>query len=147
MKRNQSVDWTEIGDVVIGCAMPEAEQGMNVARIASLFADLPHSVPAMTINRFVLLGCKVSLLPHPSLEMEIIIHIGWSSQFLMEKTFPFFFFLLVQFYISQHIHRVGHNINNSMRFIGSIRSTTSLSFFFAQSTHHRLSPQLSAITS
>lgn len=56
--RNQSVDWQEIGDVVIGCAMPEAEQGMNVARIASLLADLPQSVPAMTINRFCSSGVQ-----------------------------------------------------------------------------------------
>src|SRR3989338_5407281 len=50
--RNQTVDWSAIGDMVIGCAMPEAEQGMNVARIAALLADLPESVPAMTLNRF-----------------------------------------------------------------------------------------------
>ncbi len=56
--RNQSVDWQEIGDVVIGCAMPEAEQGMNVARVASLLADLPESVPAMTINRFCSSGVQ-----------------------------------------------------------------------------------------
>lgn len=56
--RHQSVDWQEIGDVVIGCAMPEAEQGMNVARIASLLADLPKSVPAMTINRFCSSGVQ-----------------------------------------------------------------------------------------
>lgn len=56
--RNQSIDWEEIGDVVIGCAMPEAEQGMNVARIASLLADLPPSVPAMTINRFCSSGVQ-----------------------------------------------------------------------------------------
>ncbi|KTD59206.1 acetyl-CoA C-acyltransferase [Legionella shakespearei] len=58
INRNQSVDWQEIGDVVIGCAMPEAEQGMNVARIASLLADLPQSVPAMTINRFCSSGVQ-----------------------------------------------------------------------------------------
>lgn len=57
-KRNESLDWKMIGDVVIGCAMPEAEQGMNVARIASLLADLPHSVPAMTINRFCSSGVQ-----------------------------------------------------------------------------------------
>ncbi len=57
-QRNQSVDWQEIGDVIIGCAMPEAEQGMNVARIASLLADLPQSVPAMTINRFCSSGVQ-----------------------------------------------------------------------------------------
>ena len=56
--RNQRVDWQAIGDVVIGCAMPEAEQGMNVARIASLLADLPKSVPAMTINRFCSSGVQ-----------------------------------------------------------------------------------------
>ncbi|QMT60055.1 acetyl-CoA C-acyltransferase [Legionella sp. PC997] len=58
MKRNPSVDHQKIGDVVIGCAMPEAEQGMNVARIASLLADLPQSVPAMTINRFCSSGVQ-----------------------------------------------------------------------------------------
>lgn len=57
-RRNQGVDWEKIGDVVIGCAMPEAEQGMNVARIASLLADLPESVPAMTINRFCSSGVQ-----------------------------------------------------------------------------------------
>ncbi len=42
----------DIEDVVLGCAMPEAEQGMNVARIASLLAGLPDKASAMTINRF-----------------------------------------------------------------------------------------------
>lgn len=58
MQRNSAVDWQQIGDVVVGCAMPEAEQGMNVARIASLLADLPQSVPAMTINRFCSSGVQ-----------------------------------------------------------------------------------------
>lgn len=57
-KRNHTVDWQEVGDVVIGCAMPEAEQGMNVARIASLLAGMPQSVPAMTINRFCSSGVQ-----------------------------------------------------------------------------------------
>ena len=57
-ERNKNVDWEKIGDVLIGCAMPEAEQGMNVARIASLLADLPQSVPAMTINRFCCSGVQ-----------------------------------------------------------------------------------------
>ena len=46
------VNAQDIGDVVIGCAMPEAEQGMNVARISTLLAGLPDSVPAFTINRY-----------------------------------------------------------------------------------------------
>jgi len=56
--RNPEFDPQEIGDVVIGCAMPEAEQGMNVARIAALLAGLPESVPAMTINRFCSSGIQ-----------------------------------------------------------------------------------------
>ncbi|WP_223787894.1 acetyl-CoA C-acyltransferase [Marinicella meishanensis] len=56
--RNPSFDPHTIGDVVIGCAMPEAEQGMNVARIAALLAGLPESVPAMTINRFCSSGIQ-----------------------------------------------------------------------------------------
>ncbi|MCB1583354.1 MAG: acetyl-CoA C-acyltransferase [Xanthomonadales bacterium] len=56
--RNPSFDPQNIGDVVIGCAMPEAEQGMNVARIATLLAGLPESVPAMTINRFCSSGIQ-----------------------------------------------------------------------------------------
>ena len=48
----------EVEDVVLGCAMPEAEQGMNVARQAVLLAGLPDSVPAMTINRFCASGTQ-----------------------------------------------------------------------------------------
>ncbi|MDP5238503.1 acetyl-CoA C-acyltransferase [Uliginosibacterium sp. 31-16] len=42
----------EIGDVIVGCAMPEAEQGMNVARIGLLLAGFPDTIPGITINRF-----------------------------------------------------------------------------------------------
>jgi len=56
--RHTNIDWEALGDVIIGCAMPEAEQGMNVARIASLLAGLPASVPAMTINRFCSSGVQ-----------------------------------------------------------------------------------------
>jgi acetyl-CoA acyltransferase len=48
----------DIDDVVIGCAMPEAEQGLNVARIASLRAGLPVSASAMTVNRFCASGLE-----------------------------------------------------------------------------------------
>lgn len=47
-----ALDPAAIGDVIVGCAMPEAEQGMNVARIGLLLAGIPDSVPGMTINRF-----------------------------------------------------------------------------------------------
>src|SRR5579863_9411031 len=48
----------DVEDVIIGCATPEAEQGMNIARIASLRAGLPVSVSAMTINRFCSSGLQ-----------------------------------------------------------------------------------------
>lgn len=48
----------EIEDIYIGCAMPEAEQGMNVARIAAVRAGLPHTIPALTLNRFCSSGLQ-----------------------------------------------------------------------------------------
>jgi acetyl-CoA acyltransferase len=56
--RAKGLDASEIEDVIIGCAMPEAEQGMNVARIASLRAGLPVTVAAMTVNRFCSSGLQ-----------------------------------------------------------------------------------------
>lgn len=58
LSRVPELDHKEIDDVVLGCAMPEAEQGMNVARIASLRAGLPVSLSAMTINRFCASGLQ-----------------------------------------------------------------------------------------
>jgi acetyl-CoA acyltransferase len=58
LKRAPGLEAKEIDDVVLGCAMPEAEQGMNVARIASLRAGLPVSLSAMTINRFCSSGLQ-----------------------------------------------------------------------------------------
>src|ERR1700685_2711072 len=51
-------DAKEVEDVILGCAMPEAQQGMNVARIASLRAGLPVEVSALTINRFCSSGLQ-----------------------------------------------------------------------------------------
>ena len=56
--RVPGLDATEIGDVIVGCAMPEAEQGMNVARIGLLLAGLPNTVPGITINRFCASGLQ-----------------------------------------------------------------------------------------
>ncbi|MGB6875501.1 MAG: acetyl-CoA C-acyltransferase [Candidatus Acidiferrales bacterium] len=58
LSRVPSLDAKEIEDVILGCAMPEAEQGMNVARIASLRAGLPVEASAMTINRFCSSGLQ-----------------------------------------------------------------------------------------
>ena len=58
LERVPQINPKEIEDVIIGCATPEAEQGMNVARIASLRAGLPVEVSAMTINRFCSSGLQ-----------------------------------------------------------------------------------------
>src|SRR5438477_10841540 len=58
VERVPQLDAREIEDVILGCAMPEAEQGMNVARIASLRAGLPVEVSAVTINRFCASGLQ-----------------------------------------------------------------------------------------
>jgi acetyl-CoA acyltransferase len=52
------IDPALIGDVIVGCAMPEGEQGMNVARIGLLLAGLPITVPGITINRFCSSGLQ-----------------------------------------------------------------------------------------
>jgi acetyl-CoA acyltransferase len=56
--RAKGLDPKEVEDVIIGCAMPEAEQGMNMARIATLRAGLPVSTAAMTVNRFCASGLQ-----------------------------------------------------------------------------------------
>jgi len=56
------LDPAEIEDVIVGCAMPEAEQGMNVARIGLLLAGFPDSVSGMTINRFCSSGVQAVAL-------------------------------------------------------------------------------------
>ena len=58
LERIPQLDPKEIEDVILGCAMPEGEQGMNVARIAALRAGLPVEVSAMTINRFCSSGLQ-----------------------------------------------------------------------------------------
>ncbi len=58
IRRVRGLDPKEIEDVILGCAMPEAEQGMNVARNAALRAGLPVEISAMTINRFCSSGLQ-----------------------------------------------------------------------------------------
>jgi len=62
VKLAPGIDLSRIGDAIIGCAMPEAEQGMNVARIGVLLAGLPDGVPGMTINRFCSSGLQAVAL-------------------------------------------------------------------------------------
>jgi acetyl-CoA acyltransferase len=58
LRRAPGVTAAEVDDVILGCAMPEAEQGLNVARMASLRAGLPVTASAMTINRFCASGLE-----------------------------------------------------------------------------------------
>jgi len=56
------IDPAIVQDVILGCAMPEGEQGLNVARLACFLADFPHTVPAMTVNRFCSSGLQAVAL-------------------------------------------------------------------------------------
>ena len=58
LERIPQLDRSEIEDVILGCAMPEAEQGLNIARVASFRAGLPVECSAMTINRFCSSGLQ-----------------------------------------------------------------------------------------
>ncbi|MDH3451094.1 MAG: acetyl-CoA C-acyltransferase, partial [Gammaproteobacteria bacterium] len=58
MEKFPELPSAEIEDVIVGCAMPEAEQGYNVARIGVLLAGLPESVPGVTVNRFCASGLQ-----------------------------------------------------------------------------------------
>jgi len=62
LRRVPELDPAEIEDVILGCAMPEAEQGNNVARVASLRAGLPVTCSAMTVNRFCSSGLQAIAL-------------------------------------------------------------------------------------
>ena len=58
LRRTPGLDPADVDDVILGCAMPEAEQGLNVARIASLRAGIPVSASAVTVNRFCSSGLQ-----------------------------------------------------------------------------------------
>ena len=76
------LDMTTIDDVIVGCAMPEAEQGMNVARIGLLLAGLPDTVSGMTINRFCSSGVQAVALAADRIrlgEADVMIAAGTES--------------------------------------------------------------------
>lgn len=77
-----SLDPASVGDVIVGCAMPEAEQGMNVARISLLLAGLPNTVPGLTINRFCSSGVQAVALAADRIrlgEADVMIAAGVES--------------------------------------------------------------------
>jgi acetyl-CoA acyltransferase len=82
------LDPREIGDVVVGCAMPEAEQGMNVARIGLLLAGLPQGVPGITINRFCSSGLQAVAIAADRIrlgEADVMIAAGTESMSMMPQ--------------------------------------------------------------
>jgi acetyl-CoA acyltransferase len=77
-----SLDAASIADVIVGCAMPEAEQGVNVARIAVLLAGLPNTVPGLTVNRFCSSGLQAVALAADRIrlgEADVMIAAGMES--------------------------------------------------------------------
>jgi acetyl-CoA acyltransferase len=82
------LDAREIGDVIVGCAMPEAEQGMNVARIGVLLAGLPDCVPAITVNRFCSSGVNAVAMAADRIrlgECDLAIGAGTESMTIMSQ--------------------------------------------------------------
>ena len=82
LARAPSLDTAAVEDVIVGCAMPEYEQGMNVARIGLLLAGLPKSVPGMTVNRFCSSGLNAVSIAADRIrtgEAEVVIAAGTES--------------------------------------------------------------------
>ena len=82
LARCPGLDPAAIEDVIVGCAMPEAEQGMNVARIGLLLAGFPNTVSGMTINRFCSSGTQAVALAADRIrlgEADVMIAAGTES--------------------------------------------------------------------
>jgi acetyl-CoA acyltransferase len=89
LQRHPQVDKSSIDDVILGCAMPEAESGLNMARIAALRAGLPDSVPAVTINRFCSSGLQSIAMAADRIRAggaEIVVAGGAESMSLVPMT-------------------------------------------------------------
>src|SRR5438045_7604314 len=86
MARVPGLDGSQVDDVIMGCAMPEAEQGMNVARAAAIRAGLPVETSAMTINRFCSSGLQTIAMASDRIRTngaEVIIAGGLESMSLI----------------------------------------------------------------
>ncbi len=86
LERVPALDQKEIEDVIVGCAMPEGEQGMNVARVASLRAGLPIEAAAMTVNRYCASGLQAIALAAERIrggDAEVIVAGGTESMSLV----------------------------------------------------------------
>jgi acetyl-CoA acyltransferase len=86
LKRHPQVNKADIDDVILGCATPEAESGMNMARVAALRAGFPDSVPGVTINRFCSSGLQAIAMAAEKIRSgaaEIVIAGGSESMSLL----------------------------------------------------------------
>jgi acetyl-CoA acyltransferase len=86
LKRHPQVNKSEIDDVILGCATPEAESGMNMARVAALRAGFPDTVPGVTINRFCSSGLQAIAMAAEKIRSggaEIVIAGGSESMSLL----------------------------------------------------------------
>ncbi len=86
MAQCPGLDAVEVDDVIVGCAMPEAEQGMNVARIGLLLAGFPDAVSGMTINRFCSSGVQAVALAADRIrlgEADVMVAAGTESMSLV----------------------------------------------------------------
>src|SRR3954468_12226808 len=82
LDQSQGLDAKAVDDVIVGCAMPEAEQGMNVARIGLLLAGFPNTVSGMTVNRFCSSGVQAVALAADRIrlgEADVMIAAGTES--------------------------------------------------------------------
>ena len=86
VERTPGLEKAEVDDIVFGCAMPEGEQGMNIARMIAFSADFPVEVPAMTVNRFCSSGSQTIALAADSIKAgseDIVIAGGVESMSLV----------------------------------------------------------------
>lgn len=86
VSKTPTFDLNTIGDVIAGCAMPEAEQGMNIARIATLLAGYPNTVPGVTINRFCSSGIQAVAMAADRImlgEADVMVAAGTESMSLI----------------------------------------------------------------
>ena len=82
LEKYPAVSPDEVDDVILGCANPEGESGMNMARVAALRAGLPDAVPGVTINRFCSSGLQAISLAVDSVmagRAEFVFRLPWSS--------------------------------------------------------------------
>lgn len=89
LKRADGLDPREVDDVILGCAFPEGEQGMNMARMVTLRAGLPDSVPAETVNRFCSSGLQTIVHAAHAImagQAEVIIAGGTESMTMVPMT-------------------------------------------------------------